>query len=324
MQRAAPMTDVSHHEQALRWFVVLRDEAADERQWLAFQDWLEADPDHARQYDAVERMWLDLDRVEAVPDVVAARPFVRRRSPLRRPSVTRRLVPAFAVAASLVLATGLWLNLSSRPQTYVTTGAARIVVLDDGSSVHLNRHSRMSVRMTDDQRLVTLDEGEAAFDVVHSPDRPFVVRSDDRSVRVLGTAFDVLSHKDRYRVAVQRGTVVVDTGAGHAGNQLRAGQAIERVGLAVPVMTTLSPDAAISWTQGTLIYRDASLSTIADDLSRYLDKPVIVDDPARRVIFTGVLQVGDEATMARQLEDLLPIRVSRSSTEVRLTARGRD
>jgi hypothetical protein len=41
-------------------------------------------------------------------------------------------------------------------------------------------------------------------------------------------------------------------------------------------------------------------------------------------MFTGVLQVGDEATMARQLEDLLPIRISRSSAEVRLTLRGQD
>ncbi|ADL00480.1 FecR family protein [Brevundimonas subvibrioides] len=316
------MTDVSVHDQAIRWFVALRDESADEGQWLAFQGWLEADADHPRAYDAVERMWLDLDEAEAAPDVVAPSPSPRRARPSGRPSVTRRLVPAFAIAASLVLAAGLWLNLSGRPQTFVTTDATRVVVLDDGSSVHLNRHSRMSVRMTDDQRMVTLDEGEAAFDVVHRPDRPFVVRSGEQSVRVLGTAFDVLSHKGRYRVAVQRGAVAVDAGAGHDDTRLRAGQSIERVGLAPPVLSTISPDAATSWTQGTLIYRNASLSTVADDLSRYLDKPVIVGDPAKRVMFTGVLQVGDEATMARQLEDLLPIRVSRSSTEVRLTARG--
>lgn len=318
------MTDVSVHDQAIRWFVALRDEAADEGQWLAFQAWLEAGPDHSRAYDAVEGMWLDLDVAEAVPDVVAPPPFSRRGRPARHRTITRRLTPALAIAASLVLAAGLWLNVSSRPQTFVTTDSARVVVLDDGSSVHLNRHSRMSVRMAADQRTVTLDEGEAAFDVVHRPDRPFVVRSGDRSVRVLGTAFDVLSHKGRYRVAVQRGAVAVDAGTGHTGTRLQAGQAIERVGLALPVLSTMSPDAAMSWTQGTLIYRNASLSTVADDLSRYLDKPVIVDDPAHRVMFTGVLQVGDEATMARQLEDLLPIRVSRSSTEIRLIARGED
>lgn len=318
------MTDVSVQDQAIRWFAALRDEAANEGQWLAFQVWLETDPDHARAYNAVERMWLDVEMAESVPDVVAPPSFPRRGRPARHPSAKRRLAPALAIAASFVLAAGLWLNLSSRPQTFVTTDAARVVVLDDGSSVHLNRHSRMSVRMAADQRTVTLNEGEAAFDVVHRPDRPFVVRSGDRSVRVLGTAFDVLNHKGRYRVAVQRGAVAVDAGAGHAGSQLRAGQTIERVGLALPVLSTMSPDAAMSWTQGTLIYRNASLSTIADDLSRYLDKPVIVGDPAKRVMFTGVLQVGDEATMARQLEDLLPIRVSRSSTEVRLTVRGQD
>ena len=318
------MTDASVHDQALGWFVALRDDVADEGQWLAFQDWLEADPDHAQQYDAVEQLWLDLEDVTGASETVTPLPAARRRRPASRMSMTRRLAPALAIAASLVLAAGLWINLSARPQTFVTTDAARLVVLKDGSSVHLNRHSRMSVRMTSDQRTVTLDEGEAAFDVVHRPERPFLVLSGDRSVRVLGTAFDVLSHKGRYRVAVQRGAVAVDTGTDDTGVRLRAGQAIERLGRDRPVLSSLSPDEATSWTQGTLIYRNASLSTVADDLSRYLDKPVIVDNPAKRVMFTGVLQVGDEATMARQLEDLLPIRVSRSSTEVRLTPRGQD
>lgn len=318
------MTDVSIHEQAIRWFAALRDEAADEGQWLSFQDWLEADAEHARAYDAVESLWLDLEQAERLPDLAVPIPAERRRSVPRRSSVTRRVAPAFAIAASLVLAAGLWLNLSSRPQTFVATDAARIVTLEDGSTVHLNRHSRMSVRLSDRERAVTLDEGEAAFDVVHRPAQPFIVRSGERSVRVLGTAFDVLSQDGRYRVAVQRGSVAVDAGSGHAEAKLAAGQAIERIGLAVPVISAVSPEAVSSWTQGTLIYRDAALSTVAQDLSRYLDKPVIVDDPARRVMFTGVLQVGDEATMSRQLEDLLPIRVSRSSTEVRLTARGRD
>jgi transmembrane sensor len=320
------MTDASVHDQALRWFAALRDDGADEGEWLAFQDWLEADPEHARQYDAVQRLWLDLEDAAGAPGIVAPVPVpaARRRPPAGRVSARRRLVPVLALAASLVLAAGLWINLSARPQSFVTTDADRIVILRDGSSVHLNRHSRMSVQMTAGQRTVTLDEGEAAFDVVHRPDRPFVVVSGERSVRVLGTVFDVLNHKGRYRVAVQRGTVAVDTGADDAGTRLAAGQALERLGQARLIRYSLSPDEAIAWTEGTLIYRNASLSTVADDLSRYLDKPVIVGDPAKRVMFTGVLQVGDEATMARQLEDLLPIRISRSSAEVRLTLRGQD
>lgn len=318
------MTDTSIHEQALSWFAVLRDDAADEGQWLAFQQWLEVDPDHARHYDVVEQLWLDLDDAADVSDPVLPHAAPRRRRAAGRSSMTRRLIPAFALAASLALAAGLWINLTDRPQSFVTTDTDRVVTLEDGSSVHLNRHSRMSVRMTADQRTVTLDQGEAAFDVVHRAERPFVVLSGDRSVRVLGTAFDVLSYKGRYRVAVQRGAVAVDTGANDAGARLSAGQVVERRGQAGPVLSTVSPEEAVSWTQGTLIYRNAPLASVADDLSRYLDKPVIVADPAKRVTFTGVLQVGDEATMARQLEDLVPIRVSRSATEVRLTSRGQD
>lgn len=50
------MTDTTRiRNDAVAWFVRLRDENASEAQWLAFLDWIEADPEHRRAYDAVER-----------------------------------------------------------------------------------------------------------------------------------------------------------------------------------------------------------------------------------------------------------------------------
>ena len=84
------MTAETHiEEKALHWFVTLRDETALESAWLDFHSWLEASPDHARAYDAVERLWVDLDAADAaaigaspVIDLSAARERrARRRSP---------------------------------------------------------------------------------------------------------------------------------------------------------------------------------------------------------------------------------------------------
>ena len=63
------------------------------------------------------------------------------------------------------------------------------------------------------------------------------------------------------------------------------------------------------------------MTDVADDLSRYLDKPVVLSTSARALRFTGALRIGDEAVMLKQLQDFAPVRVDASSREVRVNAR---
>ena len=199
-------------------------------------------------------------------------------------------------------------------------------MLSDGSRVVMNRHSDLSVRMGRSDRTVTLADGEAAFDVAHNPDHPFVITAGDHSVRVLGTAFNVLNHDGRFAVGVERGIVAV-TPAGSDGSGARpavrliAGQKIAQNQAETPTLSQVAPERTSMWRQGVLIYRAADLSEVGDDLSRYFDKPVTIETSARSLHFTGALQVGDEATMLKQLQDFVPISVTRSSTEVRISGR---
>lgn len=305
-------------EEALHWFVQLSDPDAPAAAWLEFQDWLERNEAHRLAYNAIEQTWIDLDGSEAAP------------VPLRAAAndsglVSRRwLVPSAAAAAAVVLSVGLWTQLggSVGVQTYQTDEAARTITLSDGSLIHLNRHSDMTVRMGDDGRNVTLGEGEAAFDVAHDAARPFVITAGDRRVRVLGTAFNVLNHDGRFTVSVERGVVAVTPAKAAAPVRLTVGQRIDQTGDGASVLTQVDPARASSWRQGVLIYRNASLVEVADDLSRYLDKPVTLSASAQSLHFTGALRIGDEATMLKQLQDFVPVRTTRSSTGIDLTARG--
>lgn len=314
-------TDID--EKALHWFVALRDEAAGGDVWFGFQSWLEASPAHALAYDAVERLWVDLDAADTAPvdapqpapviDFAAARD---RRAQRRAPWLGAGL----GVAASVTLAVGLWMWMAPNGQTYATTDAPMTVALEDGSHVYLNRHSRLDVRFDDDRRAVSLAEGEAAFDVVHDPAHPFVVAAGAHQVEVLGTAFNVLNHGDDFAVAVERGVVAV-TPAKAPRVRLIAGQALTQTAQQTPALAHVAPDRASAWRQGILVYRDRPLGDVADDLSRYLDKPVVLSTSARALRFTGALRIGDEAVMLQQLQDFLPIRIDASANAVRVDAR---
>lgn len=318
-------------EQALEWFVRLSDIDAPASSWMAFQDWLEADDAHRLAYDRIEQTWVAMESVR--PAAVAILPVAAndQSPPLRVSNAGRRrpgwLLPSVAAAAAAVVVVGVWPQISGAPvETYHTDIKPRTVVLSDGSQVVMNRHSNLSVRMGRSARTVTLAEGEAAFDVTHNPARPFVITAGDQSVRVLGTAFNVLNHDGQFEVAVERGVVAVTPaaalGSARPAVQLIAGQKIVQNGSDTPMLSHVNPERASMWRQGVLLYRDASLAEVADDLSRYFDKPVKVELSAQPLHFTGALQVGDEATMLKQLQDFVPVQVTRSSTEVRLSGRG--
>lgn len=306
-------------EEALRWFVQLSDADAPAAAWLEFQDWLERDEAHRLAYAAIERTWIDLDGEETAP--VPLRVAANDSAPLSRRAW---LFPSVAAAAALVLSIGLWTQISGQGavQTYRTEDASRALTLSDGTQVYLNRHSDVTVRMKGDSRSVTLDDGEAAFDVAHDATRPFVVTASGRQIRVLGTAFNVLNHDDRFSVSVERGIVAVTPASSRTPVRLTVGQKIDQTGDAASVLSRIDPARASTWRQGVLIYRNAPLAEVADDLSRYLDKPVTLSPSAQPLHFTGALRVGDEATMLKQLQDFVPVQTTRSSIGIDLTARG--
>ncbi|MDQ8027584.1 MAG: FecR domain-containing protein [Brevundimonas sp.] len=304
-------------EQAQGWFVRLNGADASEAEWLAFQDWLEADDAHRLAYDRVEQLWIELDEVPAT--VLPANEDFAEARPRRR---LNWLYPAVGIAAAVALAVGVWpMFMAGEAVTYTTDDAPRTVQLADGSTIHMNRHSDLSVRMKPGRREVMLADGEAAFDVAHDAQRPFVITADRHSVQVLGTAFNVVSHADRFSVSVERGVVAVTPAEGQPPLRLTAGQKVEQVGNAAVVRSRVDPAGASAWRNGVLVYRNASLDQVGDDLSRYFGKPVTVSASARDVRFTGVLRVGDEAIMLEQLRELAPVQVSRSPDRVDLTGR---
>lgn len=303
-------------EQAQGWFVRLNGADASEAEWLAFQDWLEADVAHQAAYDRVEQLWVDLDAIPA--SALPANDEIGDVRPTRRP---RWLVPAVGMAAAVLLAVGVWPLLSDGGDVYRTDDQSRTVELADGSVIYLNRHSDMKVRLKDGRREVTLSNGEAAFDVAHDASRPFVITAGDHSVQVLGTAFNVVNHEGRFTVSVERGVVAVTPAHADTSLRLTAGQRVDQLGDTDVVMSRVDPERASAWRTGVLVYRNTALTEIADDLSRYLDKPVNVSASAREIRFTGALRVGEEAIMLEQLRELAPVQVSRSRDGVELTGR---
>ena len=316
-------------EQAACWFARLQDEAATGDDWLAFEQWLAASPAHAAAYEGLEGLWVDLDDmaegVKAALDTPVS--LAAHRSARARQGLSRRswLAAGAGLAASVAIGVGVT-NWATSAETYVTAaGQMRKIVLADGSRVSLNAGSRMDVRFERRARRVVMADGEAVFKVTHDPQRPFLIDTGDREVRVVGTEFNLRQRGDTFALTVRRGVVEVRPSGVPDARPARvtAGQRLtHRKGSGRSVQALANSDAAFAWTLGQLAYSDATLQDVAADLSRSLGTPVRVADSATgRIRFTGVLALDDRDAVLRHLEAFAPVRAERGPQGIILRRR---
>ena len=317
---------------AIAWLLRLDAPDAAEGDWLALQAWLEADPENLAAYDRAERVSVEL--AAASTDLVRgldSRFASQRRRPMGRrfhaPAVVWRATAGLAAAAAAAV-----LFVAIQPQAPAPTevfqtakGQNRLINLADGSRVHLNSGSRLTVRLERKTRYVELAEGEAAFDVAKDAARPFLIAAGERSIRVVGTEFEVLRHDGRLRVTVRRGVVAVQSpySVGPTGGVLlRAGDQLDhQPGARISTVRRVDPDVAFAWRGGDLVYRDQPLGEVVEDLNRYFVTPVKVTGPAADLRFSGVLVIDGQDAMVRRLQAFLPLSVDRAGDGMTLRMR---
>jgi ferric-dicitrate binding protein FerR (iron transport regulator) len=85
----------------------------------------------------------------------------------------------------------------SMNKVIVSYGKKSMVLLSDGTKVWLNAGSQLvypAVFLKDTREVALI--GEAFFDVVKNPQKPFIVKAADVSVQVLGTRFDISAYPE--------------------------------------------------------------------------------------------------------------------------------
>lgn len=290
------MTSADIESVAATW-VARRDKGIDNSESAHFAVWLTADPRHRAAYLRLAVAWERSARLRAL------RPAAGRTDPnllaLRRPPGTdRRWRWSFAVAASLAVTATLvtgWHFGPGATQTYRTeVGGLTRILLADGSAVTLNTATELHVRLTSSRREVELIRGEAQFAVAHDKTRPFEVRAGGRTVRAVGTAFDVrLTPGSSLEVIVTEGRVALLEKAGSAmeatTSVISAGEAAlaERDKVIVRRVTPVESAHRLAWRSGELSFQGETLAQAVVEFNRYNRRQLKIENPA-----IAALQVG--------------------------------
>ena len=299
-------------EDAAAWLIRVQSADAVEADWLALEAWLAASPEHRLALDDVEQVARDYE--EAAEAIRAAE---RARPPLaRRFGLSGRAYAAMAACfATAVIA--VWALIPPAPsvQAYATAvGQTRSFVLPDGSRIRLNSDSRLVAAVGRRSRRITLERGEAAFDVTYDASHPFVVSVADQRITVLGTAFDILRFRGRVVITVGRGAVRVTTRDDQSeppAFDLGQGEQSQHVeGASTSNLARVRADDAFAWLKGYAVYQGQPLSAVAADLSRYFPRPIIVRGAAGRLTFSGIIILNNEDSVLARLQTFLPVRAA--------------
>ena len=320
MRRGSPDKDL--RAEAAEWFVLLDSGRASDDDRARHRAWLAASPEHRDVYDSVKQTF----SVAQMVRTMAPAPGVERFAPARalgRPQ-WGLLAAGVAVVAVLLGVRQFGPDLLA---THYTTGVGehRDIALADGSIVHLNAATSLSVRFADQARDIDLRQGEALFEVAHDPSHPFRVHAAARTIQAVGTAFDVDRQGTAVEVAVSEGTVVVSapgvaapnpaTDASGVSATVSKGYAVTyRAGQALAEQHAITPELVGSWQHGVLYYEDVPLAQLAGDLDRQFGTVTRIDDPRLAAMsITISLKLHDRAATLGTLAKLLPIRIRGTS-----------
>ena len=285
-----------------------------------FADWLNASLAHRAAYVRVEAAWKRAERLTVMKS--SLHPQAERAPQPARPS--RFWFFGAAAAAAIVAAVGataLWPKPAPDTQTYTTMiGGRETLAFTDGTRIDINTDSQIRTQITARERKVWLDKGEAYFQVRHDAAHPFVVIAGNHRITDLGTKFSVRREAAQIEVALVEGRAQVDALNGKStvpSVQMMPGDVV--VASLNRIETLKKPVAALaqdlSWRQGLLVFRRATLAQVAAQFNRYNREKLIVDKSAAELKIGGTFQSDNISDFAEVAREVLGVRIARHGDE---------
>jgi len=210
--------------------------------------------------------------------------------------------------ATLTLASGKVINLDTNRTSVIVSDSVKTVTaltaatprggtyqftLPDGSKVWLNADSKLEFpsRFNGSERNISLS-GEAYFEIAKDKAHPFIVRTKNQEVTVLGTHFNISSYADEAltTTTLAEGSVKVSAFDSATGRQVAVlkpnQQAIQNPTGGMQVRQ-VDVSEALAWKNGEFVFDDEPLESIMRKVARWYDVDVVYEANAPKDVTLG-------------------------------------
>lgn len=202
----------------------------------------------------------------------------------------QRRTLALRIAASILLLATLSLAVFSIVQR-TSPGDVEKVILNDGSIVWLRPQSKFAYfeSPTDATRNGEL-HGEGLFEIAKDPNRPFLIRHGNVTLRVLGTSFSLKTAHDTLELKVLTGKVTLSSPTNTEGIVVTPNETALCINTAI-TKSTLTPtqkQQVVALAQYNMQFTNAPLTDVVDRIAEKFDVEIrLTNDSLAKCLITA-------------------------------------
>lgn len=177
------------------------------------------------------------------------------------------------------------------------------LILADGTKVWLNAASSLQfpVAFNGPTRSVTLT-GEAYFEVSKNPDQPFLVKSGETFIKVLGTHFNIMSYENEAikKTTLLEGSIEIFNSTNSF--RVKPGEQVQILKQQLSQPKKVDTTQETAWKNGFFDFRDANIDYILRQVSRWYGVEVKYTGAIPKGLYTG--RISRDVKISKLLEML--------------------
>lgn len=246
--------------------------------------WLDADKKNMKEFLAERKLYdISIWQKEQIRVAGKVAPDKKQQT-LRTVAIGFSKIAAIFILAFTLAYTFLLDKKTTEPASmqtiFVPPGQRAELTLTDGTKVWLNAKTTFTFpnKFTADNRNVTLD-GEGYFDVTKDPQKPFVVKTKQYDIKVLGTEFNVTAYSasSSFETSLIRGAVEVSSPLSHTKIELQPNTRTYTEN-GILKKGAIEHESYFLWKEGLICFFDEPVGKMIEKLELYYDIKIDVQN----------------------------------------------
>ncbi len=292
-------------------------------------NWRNSSTENELYFKQLESIWQNANETDTDIDANAAWNKVEAQLKKQAPIFKLNTLMKIAASVALVFTIGLVLFkvyvVNTDFTTITSNNEKQKVVLPDGSVAWLNKNSVISFSNNQDKERNVILNGEAFFEVVKNPEKPFVITSKNAVTQVLGTSFNLIAFDtaQTVKLTVATGKVSFKSTKSNSEQIVTANEAaiIDLNGTNNKLSQFDINET--TWKENKLIFNDVPLNEAIKSIEHYYGVNISVNNPLLNNCHvtceftnTNLIQVLDD------LSKILSITYSKNNNDIVLSGKG--
>ena len=282
----------------------LRDDLNDEEK-AEFAGWLKEQESNRKKFEHIKNLWEKSHQLRAFEaihvkeDYELVRPHLKPRYQLhakKLPLNSFILKAAVLLIFAFILTVGLFKIIHYIPKddtvSIISSEDIRNFSLPDGTSVTLNKNSFITYnkRFNKNHREIFFS-GEAYFEVIKDNGLPFVIRTNNSTIQVVGTRFNIRDDSSSVTVTVISGKIwLYETGNRQNQVKLIKNETASFEYATKKIIYGQNSDLNfLSWKTGRFEFIKTPTFDVLNTIASYFNKKLIIHSPVQDSI-TGVFE----------------------------------